>query len=254
MKRFRRYNLITLLVVCVGAVGPVAHAQPRGYEDTFDKLFKITGLTQTARRDSVVIGDLTHIIRFIGQFVGTFSGVADSATAAQRADSALTWAAFADSAPVAAFADSAARADTCRACAVADTALHGGGGGISKMVATYTWLEPDVVAAIANGTAVTFLHLPAEAYPSGVVLSFLAIDASAAISDTFVVQEWSDPIGTSKSAIDTIALVAANRAEVTTGWDDSLLAADSHLALLFKSGGCVDDITALKLTVVYEAQ
>jgi len=119
----------------------------------------------------------------------------------------------------------------------------------SQQCETFSWLEPDAVGAIGNGTALTFRYFDETTFPDGCTIDEIIMDASEAITDTFVVQEWSDAVGTSKSRVDSVMFSAANQVQITSGFDDADIAANAHLALLFRTAPV--DFNLLKLTVIY---
>lgn len=273
-----------LLLVVVGPVRGQSGLIKWWMLDTLDSLWTIWQTGQSAVLDTITADTIaTRTLSADEAWVPVLHGTADSAAVAGYADSAGVAGAsgVADSAAVAAYADSsgmagvasladsaivASYADSAAVAGYADSAAVAGYADSSATAAwadtagvalvsigpiceTYTWLEPAAVAAIGRGTGLVFRHWPAEEWASGVRLLWLEMHSSGAISDTFLVEEWSDAIGTSKSTVDSVMFVSASRVEIATGWDDSLWAADSYLALKFKTGGAVDDVNALGLTL-----
>jgi len=119
----------------------------------------------------------------------------------------------------------------------------------SQQCETFSWLEPDAVGAIGNGTALTFRYFDETTFPDGCTIDEIIMDASEAITDTFVVQEWSDAVGTSKATVDSVMFSAASQVQITSGFDDADISANAHLALLFRTAP--SDFNILKLTVIY---
>lgn len=115
-------------------------------------------------------------------------------------------------------------------------------------IANYTILYPDTIQARSDD--VILAHFPAEIYPHGVTITYVCISASASATDTHVLEEWSDAIGTSQGTVESLALSTSTKIE-STSIDDSSIAADAYLNI--NLDGTPDNINWIQITIGYYA-
>lgn len=113
---------------------------------------------------------------------------------------------------------------------------------------SYTILYPDSVQPRSDD--VILAHFPSEIYPHGVTITYVAISASASASDTHVLEEWSDAVGTSQATVHSLALSSATKVESTSPTDGAM-AADSYLNI--NLDGTTDNINWIQITIGYYA-
>jgi hypothetical protein len=113
-------------------------------------------------------------------------------------------------------------------------------------IANYTILYPDTVQARSDD--VILAHFPAEIYPHGITITYVCISASASATDTHVLEEWSDAIGTSQGTVESLALSTATKIE-STSIDDATIAADAYLNI--NLDGTPDNINWIQITIGY---
>lgn len=116
----------------------------------------------------------------------------------------------------------------------------------ARQLANYVILFPDSVQPRTDD--VQLAHFPAEVYPFGITIFYVAISASASCTDTHVLEEWSDAVGTSQGTVESIALSGASKAESTT-IDDGAIAADAYLNI--NLDGTTDNLNQITVTIGY---
>ena len=116
----------------------------------------------------------------------------------------------------------------------------------SRQVGNYTILFPDSVRSRTDD--VVFAHFPAEIFPFGVTVFYIAISTSATVTDTHVIEEWSDAVGTSQGTVESIALSGVSKTE-STSIDDGAIAADAYLNINLDD--TPDNVNQLLITVGY---
>ena len=116
----------------------------------------------------------------------------------------------------------------------------------ARQIGNYTILFPDSVRARTDD--VVFAHFPAEIYPFGITIFYLAISTNPASSDTHVIEEWSDAVGTSQGTTESLALSSANKVE-SASIDDGAIDADDYLNINLDDA--TDNIHELIITVGY---
>lgn len=109
-----------------------------------------------------------------------------------------------------------------------------------------TILYPDSVQARSDD--VILYHFPAEIYPFGVTVVYAAISASASCSDTHVLEEWDDAVGSTQATIHSMALSTATKVE-TSSPTDGALAADSYININLDDA--TDNLNWIQVTIGY---
>lgn len=120
----------------------------------------------------------------------------------------------------------------------------------SIQIANYTILYPDSVQPRSDD--VILAHYPAEIYPHGITITYVAISTSAAVSDTHVLEEWTTSViaSATQTTIESLALSTAAKVE-STSIDDASIAADSYLNINLDA--TTDNIDWLIVTIGYYA-
>jgi len=116
----------------------------------------------------------------------------------------------------------------------------------ARQIGNYTILFPDSIRSRTDD--VVFAHFPAEIYPFGITIFYISISTNPASSDTHVIEEWSDVVGTGQGTTESIALSAANKAE-SSSIDDGAIDADDYLNINLDDA--TDNIHELIITVGY---
>ena len=112
---------------------------------------------------------------------------------------------------------------------------------------SYTILQPDLVQAETDDLIIG--HFDARWYPFGVKMLGYTISASASSSDTYLLEEWDDEVGSTQATSESIALSTATRAEDDGTLSDSDFAADSYLNVNFDDAQ--DDISFVTITYAF---
>jgi len=113
----------------------------------------------------------------------------------------------------------------------------------SIQIANYVVAFPDSIT-----DDVTLAHFPAEIYPHGIQIVYTAISASANCSDTHVLEEWDDAVGSSQSTVQSLALSTASKVEDATPTDGDM-AVDSYLNINLDDA--TDDLNQIMVTIGY---
>ena len=116
----------------------------------------------------------------------------------------------------------------------------------SRQVGNYTILYPDSVRSRSDDVQVA--HFPAEIYPFGITIFYVSISTPATVTDTHVLEEWSDAVGTGQVTIESLALSGASKVE-STAIDDGAFAADAYLNINLDD--TPDNVNQLIITVGY---
>jgi hypothetical protein len=116
----------------------------------------------------------------------------------------------------------------------------------ARQIGNYTILFPDSVRSRTDD--VVFAHFPAEIFPFGVTIFYIAISTNPASSDTHVIEEWSDVVGTGQGTTESLTLSAANKVE-SSSIDDGAIDADDYLNINLDDA--TDNIHELIITVGY---
>lgn len=113
---------------------------------------------------------------------------------------------------------------------------------------SYTILYPDSVQPRSDDVQIA--HFPIEAYPHGVTLVYVAVSASASSSDTYLLEEWDDAVGSTQTAIVVGGLVlsTATKAEATS-LDNASIAADGYINVNLDAS--TDNINQAMFTIVF---
>lgn len=116
----------------------------------------------------------------------------------------------------------------------------------ARQVGNYTILFPDSIRSRTDD--VVFAHFPAEIFPFGVTIFYISISTNPASSDTHVIEEWSDAVGTGQGTTESLTLSAANKVE-SSSIDDGAIDADDYLNINLDDA--TDNIHELIITVGY---
>lgn len=112
---------------------------------------------------------------------------------------------------------------------------------------TLTIMQPDLVQAESDD--VILFHVMADAFPHGITIKDVALSSSAAMSDTHVIEEWSDRAGTSQSTIESIVMDADVYQEDDGTLSDATIAADAFININLDDA--TDDVSSLEITFTF---
>jgi hypothetical protein len=107
--------------------------------------------------------------------------------------------------------------------------------------------EPDLAQAVLDDQFI--FHFMADAYPHGVTIKDIAISASAAITDSWDVEEWDDRAGTTQSLIERISMTSTQYQEDDGTLSDASIAADAFIIL--NMDDTPDNVGSLEITITF---
>lgn len=113
----------------------------------------------------------------------------------------------------------------------------------AMQIANYVIAFPDTLFS-----DVQLAHFPEEIYPHGITIVYAAISASASCSDTHVLEEWDDAVGTTQTTAQSFTLSASSKSE-TSSLTDGSFAADSYLNIALDAA--TDDLNQIMVTIGY---
>jgi hypothetical protein len=112
---------------------------------------------------------------------------------------------------------------------------------------TFTILEPDVARGKTDD--IILFHVMADAFPHGITIKDIALSASAAVSDTHVIEEWSNRAGSSQSTIESITMSSTTYQEDDGTLSDAAIAADAFININLDDS--TDDVASLEITITF---
>lgn len=109
---------------------------------------------------------------------------------------------------------------------------------------TFTLANPDSLP-----DEVVLFHVMADAYPHGITIKDIAISASANMSDTHVIEEWSTRAKAAESTVESITLAATQYQEDDGTLSDASIAADAFIAI--DRDAATDDVASMEVTITF---
>jgi hypothetical protein len=113
---------------------------------------------------------------------------------------------------------------------------------------TYSILEPDQVQAVTDDVVIKSVMV--EAYPHGLTMTDNAISCSGNVTDTFLIEEWSNRAGAAQSTIESITLTATNYQEDDGTLSDADIASDAFINVNLDDSS--DNVAECEVTLCFE--